>query len=59
VNIKRQVEIIEAQIHSSEANFSLMEKIQYLTEFFGNDPEFTLEAQNIVRANICKATKAH
>ncbi len=54
MNIERQVEIMEAQIHSPEANFSLMEKMQYLTNFFGTDPEFTREAQNIVRSNICK-----
>ena len=51
ITIEKQVEIMEAQL----SNFSgLMEKLQYLTEFFGNDPEFTKEAQDIVRSNISK-----
>jgi len=57
MNIEQQVEIMEAQIHSPEAKFSLMEKLQYLTNFFGNDPDFTREAQDIVRSNMCKELK--
>lgn len=57
MEIERQVEIMEAQIHSPEVNFTLMEKMSYLTNFFGPDPEFTQEAQNIVRSNICKDLK--
>jgi len=57
MDTKRQVEIMEAQIHSSEAAFTLMEKMQYLTNFFGNDPEYSKEAQDIVRSNICKQLK--
>ena len=30
MEIKRQVEIMEKQIHSPEANFTLMEKMAYL-----------------------------
>ena len=58
MNIEQQVEIMEAQIHSPEADFTLMEKMQYLTKFFGTDPEFTREAQDIVRSNICKQQEA-
>jgi hypothetical protein len=55
MNINEQVRIMEAQIH--ETNFTLMEKMQYLTEYFGNDPEFSKEAQDIVRSNICRSMK--
>jgi len=55
--IEEQVEIMEKQIHSPEANFTLMEKMQYLTEYFGNDPMFSKEAADIVRSNICKEMK--
>ena len=49
--VDRQVKIIEAQL----SNFgSLMEKMHYMSEFFDNDPEFTREARDIVRGNICK-----
>lgn len=57
MNIERQIEIMEVQINSTHANFTLIEKMQYLTEFFGNDPEFSKEAQNIVRHNICLKLK--
>jgi len=32
----------------------LMEKMQYMSEFFDKDPDFTQEARDIVRGNICK-----
>jgi hypothetical protein len=52
--VERQVEIMEAQL----SNFnSLMEKMQYMSEFFDKDPEFTREARDIVRGNICKSLK--
>ncbi len=57
MELKEQVRIMEAQIHSPEANFTLMEKMAYLTDFFGHDSEFTKEAADIVRGNICKAMK--
>ena len=57
MKLERQVEIMEAQIHSPKANFTLMEKMQYLTDFFGKDPEYSREAQDIVRSNICKQIK--
>jgi len=55
MNIEYQVKIMEAQLSYFD---SLMEKMQYLTEFFGPDPEFTKEAQNIVRSNICRVIAA-
>jgi hypothetical protein len=55
--VDEQIEIMEKQIHSSVANFTLMEKMQYLTEYFGNDPEFSKEAADIVRSNICRNMK--
>ena len=54
MNIERQVEIMESQLSNFD---NLMEKMQYLTDFFGNDPEFTKEAPDIVRSNICKTLK--
>ena len=52
MDIDRQVEIMEGQLSCFDG---LMEKLQYLTEFFGKDPEFSKEAQDIVRSNICKS----
>ena len=49
--IERQVEIMEAHLSCFE---NLMEKMQYMSEFFDADPDFTREARDIVRGNICK-----
>lgn len=57
MDIDKQVKIMETQIHSPEANFTLMEKMQYLVEYFGKDPAFSKEAQNIVRSNISRQLK--
>ena len=54
MNVEEQVRIIEAQIHSKRANFTLEEKMIYMTSFFGNDPEYSKEAFDIVRSNICR-----
>ena len=54
MDIERQVEIMEAQINSPEADFSLIEKMRYLTGYFDKDPEFSREARDIVRGNISK-----
>ena len=54
MNIEKQVQIMEAQL----SNFSdLMEKMQYMSMAFDPDPEFTKEARDIVRGNICKSLK--
>ena len=51
MEVEKQVLIMEAQL----SNFDdLMEKMQYMSEFFDKDPEFTKEARDIVRGNICK-----
>ena len=49
---------MEAQLGCFE---NLMEKMQYMSEFFDPDPEFTKEARNIVRGNISRslANKLH
>jgi hypothetical protein len=49
--LEKQIEIIESQLSNFD---TLWEKVAYLTEFFDPDPEFTKEATDIVRANICK-----
>lgn len=54
MNVERQVEIMELQLGSFN---SLMEKMQYMSEFFDPDPMFTQEARDIVRGNLCAATK--
>jgi hypothetical protein len=57
MNIQEQVKIMEGQVNSPEANFTLYEKLQYLHNFFGKDPMFSKEARDIVIANISKALK--
>ena len=59
MDIDKQVRIMEAQIHSKVANFTLMEKMQYLTEYFGNDSDYSKEAQDIVRSNISKKLRGN
>ncbi len=57
MEINEQIRIIESQIHSKEANFTLLEKMQYLTRVFGSDPEYSTRAMDIVHSNICRNTK--
>ena len=41
------------------SNFDgLMEKMQYMSMMFDPDPEFTQEARDIIRGNICKALQS-
>ena len=49
---EQQVEIMESQLSCFD---NLMEKMQYMSEFFDPDPDFSKEARDIVRGNICKA----
>ena len=51
MNIEKQIEIMEAQLSNFDG---LMEKMQYMSMMFDPDPEFTKEARDIVRSNICK-----
>ena len=54
MEVKDQVRIMKAQM----SNFkSLMDKMQYMSEFFDPDPQFTLEARDIVRADLCRRMK--
>lgn len=57
MQIGEQVRIIEVQIYSKHANFNLLEKMQHMVEYFGNDPEYSKEAMDIVRSNICHNMK--
>ena len=50
---EEQIKIMEGQLKHFE---SLMEKMQYMSNYFDNDPEFTKEARDIVRSNIAKKT---
>jgi hypothetical protein len=49
----------EAQVSIMEAQLSLfgsvVEKMKYMSEFFDPDPEFTKEARDVVRSNICRS----
>ena len=54
LTITEQVKIIEGQIKPLNG---LMQKVQYMTEYFGNDPMFNKEALDIVRSNISKTLK--
>lgn len=51
MKIERQVQIMEAQLSCFD---TLIDKMNYLVNFFGKDPEFSKEAMDIVRSNICK-----
>ena len=54
MNIEEQVKIMETQLSNFD---SLMEKMAYMNFAFDSDPEFTKEARNIVRGNVCKQLK--
>ena len=54
MTIAEQVKIMETQLASFE---TLVDKMMYLTMFFGNDPEFVQEAMDVVRSNICKTIR--
>jgi len=51
---KDQVEIMEKQLSNFE---TLLEKMQYMNFAFDSDPEYSKEARDIVRSNICKELK--
>lgn len=50
MDLNRQVQIIEKQIECFD---NLEQKMDYITHFFGPDPEFTQEAINLVTAKLC------
>jgi hypothetical protein len=52
MNTEKQIQIMEAQL---DCFTDLMEKMQYMSEFFDPDPAFTREARDVVRGNICKS----
>jgi len=52
MNKEQQVKVMETHLGNFD---SLMEKMQYMSMMFDPDPEFTKEARDIVRGNICKA----
>ncbi len=49
MNKEQQIKTMETQLGCFD---NLMEKMQYMSEFFDPDPEFTQEARDIVRGNI-------
>jgi hypothetical protein len=51
LTIEKQVEIMESQLGAFD---NLMHKMQYMSEFFDQDPAFTKEARDTVRGNLCK-----
>jgi predicted sugar kinase len=55
MELHKQVEIMEKQLSNFD---SLIDKMQYLNDFFKKDPEFTQDAINIVVSNMCKDSKA-
>lgn len=55
MEIKKQIEIMTAQLSNFDG---LMEKMQYMSMMFDPDPEFTQEARDIIRGNICKALQS-
>lgn len=52
MTLDEQIEVIKAQIFSPEANFTLVEKLMYLNNFFKPDPTFTQEALDAVFTEI-------
>jgi hypothetical protein len=54
MTLDEQLLIMRAQLQSFD---SVMEKIMYLGNFFDPDPEFTQEARDIIRGEICKESK--
>jgi hypothetical protein len=48
---EEQVEIMETQLSNFEG---LLEKMQYMNFAFDPDPEFTKQARDIVRSNLCR-----
>lgn len=49
MTIQEQVRVIEGQLSNFD---TLLEKLQYLSEFFDSDPTYKKEARDIVRANL-------
>lgn len=54
MTIEKQIEIMETQLGAFD---TLVQKVSYLSYFFDPDPEFSQEARDIVRSNICKEVK--
>lgn len=54
MDIEKQVKIMETQLSAFD---NLAEKMQYMNFAFDQDPEFTQEARDIVRGNLCKELK--
>lgn len=52
MTLDRQIEIMEKQLSNLD---SLMDKMQYVTNFFNKDDQFTNQAVNIVVSNIMKS----
>ncbi len=55
LTIGEQIEVMEKQINSPEVNFTLAEKMAYLTQYFDGDAVFSKEARDIVRSNIVRS----
>lgn len=54
MDLEKQILIMETQL----SNFDdLLEKMQYMSFAFDTDPDFTQEARDIVRSNICRSLK--
>lgn len=51
MKVEAQVRIIESQLACFDTP---LDKLVYMNMFFDGDPEFTQEARDIVRSNICK-----
>lgn len=47
-----QIKLMQHQLNSTDADFSLLEKMMYMAQCFDSDPAFSQEARDIVRGNI-------
>ncbi len=54
LTIEEQVDIMEKQISNFD---TLFEKVQWLTIGFDPDPNYSKEARDIVRGNLCREYK--
>ena len=54
LTIEEQVEIMEKQLSNFD---TLWEKLQWLSMGFDPDPNYSQEARNIVRGNLCREYK--
>ena len=54
MTVSEWVIVIETQINSTEADFTLAEKLAFLVKYYDNDPLIPKRALDIVRSNLAR-----